>query len=91
MIRTFPCRFGFLSTLLLCEAKKGMSANQLRRTIWGEHKGSYKTAWYLCHVLGPLWTGGEDMLYGTVEIDETYIGGRHHGRPTRSAHCKTNR
>ena len=26
-----------------------MSAHQLKRTIWGLHKGSYKTAWYLCH------------------------------------------
>jgi transposase-like protein len=39
----------FLPVMLLSQAKKGMSAHQLKRTIWGLHKGSYKTAWYLCH------------------------------------------
>jgi transposase-like protein len=40
-----PLQKWFLATLLLCEAKKGMSAHQLKRTIWGLNKGSYKTAW----------------------------------------------
>jgi len=44
-----PLPIWFIAVLLLCEAKKGMSAHQLKRTIWGQHKGSYKTAWYLCH------------------------------------------
>jgi transposase-like protein len=35
----------FVAVYLLCESKKGMSANQLRRIL----KVSYKTAWYLCH------------------------------------------
>ena len=35
----------FLATYLICEAKKGVSANQIKRTLGI----SYKTAWYLCH------------------------------------------
>src|SRR5690348_6192168 len=35
----------FLATYLLCESRKGMSANQIKRTLGI----SYKTAWYLCH------------------------------------------
>ena len=35
----------FLATYLIVESKKGMSANQLKRTL----EVSYKTAWYLCH------------------------------------------
>jgi transposase-like protein len=71
-----PLPVWFLATLLLCEAKKGMSALQLKRTIWGEHKGSYKTAWYLCHRIRAAMASAEKtMLYGTVEMDETYIGG----------------
>jgi transposase-like protein len=72
----------FMAVLLLCEAKKGMSALQLKRTIWGEHKGSYKTAWYLCHrIRAAMKEADKPMLDGTVEMDETYIGGRqHHGR-----------
>jgi len=72
-----PMPIWFLAVLLICEAKKGMSANQLRRTIWGEHKGSYKTAWYLCHRIRAAMASAEkNMLYGTVEMDETWIGGR---------------
>jgi len=68
----------FLATLLICEAKKGMSAMQLKRTIWGQHKGSYKTAWYLCHRIRAAMASAEKftMLDGVVEMDETYVGGR---------------
>jgi transposase-like protein len=69
----------FMAVLLLVEAKKGMSALQLKRTIWGEHKGSYKTAWYLCHrIRGAMKEVDAPMLGGTVEMDETYIGGKQH-------------
>jgi transposase-like protein len=65
----------FLATLLLCEAKKGMSANQVKRTLGI----SYKTAWYLCHrIRAAMATAEKTMLYGTVEVDETYIGGKQH-------------
>src|SRR5208337_1473505 len=69
-----------LATLLLCEAKKGMSAHQLKRTIWGLHKGSYKTAWYLFHRIRRAMKQVEQpMLDGTVEMDETYVGGKNRG------------
>ncbi len=74
-----PLQKWFLATLLLCEAKKGMSALQLKRTIWGQHKGSYKTAWYLCHRIRYAMTEVHKMLDGTIEIDETYIGGKRRG------------
>lgn len=73
----------FMAVLLLCEAKKGMSASQLKRTIWGQHKGSYKTAWYLCHrIRAAMKEVDAPMLDGTIEMDETYVGGkqRHPGR-----------
>jgi transposase-like protein len=74
-----PLQKWFLATLLLCEAKKGMSAHQLKRTIWGLNKGSYKTAWYLCHRIRAAMKEAErPMLDGTVEMDETYLGGRQH-------------
>jgi transposase-like protein len=72
-----PLQKWFLATLLLCEAKKGMSALQLKRTIWGLHKGSYKTAWYLCHrIRAAMKEVDQPMLDGTVEMDETYVGGK---------------
>jgi len=79
-----PLQKWFLATLLLCEAKKGMSAHQLKRTIWGLHKGSYKTAWYLCHrIRAAMKEADRPMLDGTVEMDETYVGGRKKGSGLR--------
>ncbi len=66
----------FIATLLLCEARKGMSANQIKRTLGI----SYKTAWYLCHrIRAAMKEADQQMLDGTVEMDETYIGGRKSG------------
>jgi len=76
-----PLPYWFVSVLLICEAKKGMSAMQLKRTLWGQHKGSYKTAWYLCHrIRAAMASADRPMLDGTVEMDETYVGGKKHGR-----------
>ncbi|MGO9641298.1 MAG: IS1595 family transposase [Candidatus Acidiferrales bacterium] len=64
----------FAATLLLCEAKKGMSACQIQRTLG---IGSYKTAWYLCHrIRAAMAELDKPMMDGTVEIDETYVGGK---------------
>ena len=65
----------FVATYLLCESRKGMSANQIKRIIGG----SYKTAWYLCHrIRAAMKEADRPMLGGIVEMDETYIGGRQH-------------
>jgi transposase-like protein len=63
----------FLATYLMIESKKGMSANQLKRTL----VVSYKTAWYLCHRIRSAMEGGEEaeLLRGVIEADETWIGG----------------
>ncbi|HEV2491842.1 MAG TPA: IS1595 family transposase [Terriglobia bacterium] len=67
-----PLTKWFLATLLLCESRKGMSANQIKRTLGI----SYKTAWYLCHrIRAAMKETDKPMLDGTVEIDETYVGG----------------
>jgi transposase-like protein len=74
-----PLTKWFMATLLLCEAKKGMSACQIQRTIGV----SYKTAWYLCHrIRAAMVEVDKQMLDGTVEMDETYIGGVEHGGST---------
>jgi transposase-like protein len=66
-----------MATFLLCESKKGMSAKQLQRMLGV----SYKTAWYLCHrIRHAMACGTEKQLRGTVEVDETYIGGKVEGR-----------
>lgn len=69
-----PLRKWFMATFLICESKKGMSANQLKRMLGV----SYKTAWYLCHriraAMGDART--QAPLNGTVEADETWVGGK---------------
>ena len=67
-----PLTKWFMATLLLCEAKKGMSACQVQRTIGV----SYKTAWYLCHrIRAAMVEADKPMLDGKIEMDETYVGG----------------
>jgi transposase-like protein len=68
-----PLTKWLLTAHLLCEAKKGMSACQIQRTVGM----SYKTAWYLCHrIRSAMIESQRQMLDGTIEIDETYIGGK---------------
>jgi transposase-like protein len=75
-----PLQQWFLATLLLCEAKKGISACQIQRTLG---LGSYKTAWYLCHrIRAAMREAEKPMLDGKVEIDETYVGGSAKGYGT---------
>ncbi len=75
-----PLEKWFLAVLLICESRKRMSANQVKRMLGI----SYKTAWYLCHRIRAAMAQVErPMLDGTVEIDETYVGGRKKGACVR--------
>lgn len=66
----------FTVTYLMCESRKGMSANQIKRMMGI----SYKTAWYLCHrIRKAMASSDKPMLDGTVEVDETYVGGKFRG------------
>ena len=69
-----PMHLWLQAVYLMCSSKKGVSSNQLHRTIGV----TLKTAWFMSHRLreamrvvggGPL--GGEGDI---VEIDETFIG-----------------
>ncbi|MCX6096598.1 MAG: IS1595 family transposase [Candidatus Bipolaricaulota bacterium] len=62
---------------LMVESKKGISAKQIERTIGV----SYPTAWYMMHrVRSAMKTdGNEASLFGILEMDETYVGGKERG------------
>ncbi len=73
-----PLRVWLHVMYLACSSKKGISTNQLQRTL----QCSMKTAWFLGHrvrecmkettaIVGPIGGAGR-----TVEADETYIGGK---------------
>jgi len=61
---------------LLSSSKKGISAHQIHRAL----EITYKSAWFLCHRIREAMREGKVPPMGgegkTVEIDETYIGGR---------------
>ncbi len=67
---------------LLCSSKKGMSALQIQRML---KLGSYKSAWHMLHRI--RWAMAEpafrSRMSGTVEADETYIGGKPRNRKKR--------
>jgi len=63
----------FVAIYLMVESKKGISANQMKRTL----NVSYKTAWYLCHrIRNAMMEQNPKMLDGIVEVDETWVGGK---------------
>src|SRR2546422_1861865 len=75
-----PLRKWFMAILLTVESKKGVSANQVKRILG---LGSYKTAWYLCHRIRAAMTElVPKKLNGTVEVDETFVGGKGRGQST---------
>ncbi|MCG3117120.1 MAG: IS1595 family transposase [Candidatus Manganitrophus sp. SA1] len=69
-----PLHKWLLAIHLLCSSKKGMSAHQLHRLL----DITYKSAWFMAHRIRyamsqePL----TSKLQGTIEVDETYIGGK---------------
>jgi hypothetical protein len=50
---------------------------------------SYESTWNLLHKLRrAMVRPGREKLSGTVEVDETYVGGRESGKPGRGADLK---
>jgi transposase-like protein len=72
----------FQAVYLLCSSKKGVSANQLHRTLGV----TLQTAWFMGHRIREAMRSGDLSPMGgdgkTVEVDETFIG-RQEGQPVR--------
>jgi transposase-like protein len=68
-----PLTVWFNACWLFSTSKDGISALSLQRTL---EIGSYQTAWAMLHRLrAVLVRPDRELLSGTVEVDETFIGG----------------
>lgn len=78
----------FMAVALMVNAKKGLSALQMKRDL----RVAYKTAWYLNHrirkAMGLVEAADDSKLIGTVEADETYIGGKYDKHRKRARYDK---
>jgi len=72
-----PLTLWFNACWLFATRKDGISALSLQRTL---EIGSYQTAWAMLHRLRAVLVRPErEQLSGTVEVDETIIGGQEPG------------
>lgn len=74
-----PLRKWLIACYLICSSKKGISSLQLQRIL---DLGSYRTALFMTHrirhaIQDPMFN---DKLSGTIEADETYVGGKSKGK-----------
>jgi len=82
-----PLRLWFYAVFLMAQTRCGISAKQLERELGV----TYKTAWRMFNkIRSMLQDNSDEPLSGTVEMDETYVGGRRRGtkrgRPGKDSH-----
>jgi transposase-like protein len=81
-----PLADWFTAIWFMTNQKYGVSALGLQRLLG---LGSYQTAWTMLRKLrSAMVRPGRDRLQGTVEVDETYVGGIEQGKRGRSAERK---
>jgi transposase-like protein len=82
-----PLQLWFYAIYLFTTSRHGVPAKELERQLGV----TYKTAWRMADLIRKHmeFVDGEFPLFGDVEIDETYVGGRTHGRRGRGAANKT--
>ncbi len=76
-----PLKLWFKVAYLVLTSKKGISALQVHRMIFGEESThAYHTSWYMVMRWRAAMKGNAFPLTGTVEVDETYVGGEDRNR-----------
>jgi transposase-like protein len=72
----YPLKTWFTVGFLMLHSKKGMSALQIKRTVF-HNQASYETVWYMCTRIRAAMNNEEfKELMGIVEVDETFVGGK---------------
>jgi len=73
-----PIKTWLMAFYMVCSSKKGISALQLQRQLG---IGSYRTAWMLVNKIRKAMEVNPEFckLFGYIEADETYVGGKGKG------------
>ncbi|MEX2162421.1 MAG: IS1595 family transposase [Anaerolineales bacterium] len=80
-----PLTVWFYVAYLMAQTRGGISAKQIER----ETGVTYKTAWRMCKEIRHALNEDYSPFDGDVEMDESYFGGRKHGKRGRGAAGKT--
>ena len=67
-----PLRKWFIAIYLLTTCRKGISSVQLAKQVGV----TQKTGWFMDHRIRKAMKQNGGQLFGTVEVDETYVGGK---------------
>ena len=67
-----PTRKWVIALYYLMTARKGISSMQLSKELGI----TQKSAWFMLQRIREVCTNDDSKLYGIVEVDETYIGGK---------------
>lgn len=82
-----PLKVWMWAAWLMVTSKRGLSALELQRQLGLK---TYATAFHMLHKLrAAMLAPDRSRLRGTVEVDESYIGGVEKGKPGRGAVTKT--
>jgi transposase-like protein len=83
-----PLQMWFYAIYLFVATRRGVSGKVLQRTLGVTYKTAYRIGMQIRKLM--VKADGDTMLRGHVELDETYVGGRHHGgKRGRGAEGKT--
>lgn len=75
----------FYAVFLMANTRTGVSAKHLERELGV----TYKTAWRMFTQIRKMMAQDGQALFGQIEVDETYIGGKRQGKRGRGASGKT--
>ena len=81
-----PLRKWLIALFFAVSNKKGITSIQLSKQIGV----TQKTAWFMLQRLRQMFEDkAPALLDGTIEVDETYVGGKHRGKRGRGSENKT--
>lgn len=80
-----PLHKWMMAIHLMCASKKGISAHQLHRMLGL----GYRAAWFMAHrIRHAMKEESPTPLKGTIEADETYVGGKMKGKSRNKVKTK---